>query len=171
MTMILHRWNVKVLFFHPAVYLHLLCQNIITLNVFLVLTPPPRAMKPLQFSPFTSTSTSWDRRRRWDGGRERLRVQPVHNQFFHSFLGVVEFVVRHISPNFAYGHLVRNEYQKITDNLDLFMNHPLSFSKLVEEGAQELGNRVRSAMAQLFQKPMKVESFLRLRGWRRRRSR
>lgn len=117
----------------PTVDANLLCQNIITLDVLLMLTSPPRPMKSFYFSPSASTCAPGDGRRRWNGRSKCLGVQTVHNQLFHALLRVIELTVRNVAPDLTHGHLICDECQEITDNLDLLVYHPLPLAKLHQE--------------------------------------
>lgn len=142
-----HRRYVEMLLSDPAVDPHLLRQHFITLNVLLVLTLSPGPMQAFHFPPFAPAGASGDCRRRRDSRGEGLGVQPIHDQFLHTFFGVVKFAVRDIPPHLTHGHFVRDESQEITDDLHLLMHHPLPFTELIEKRTKEFGYGVGSAVA------------------------
>ena len=127
---------------HPTIYPDLLRENLIPFNILLVLTAPPRPMPSFDFTPFTPTHTAGDNRRRRDGRRKSLRVQAIHDQLLHAFLGIVELAVGNVAPNVTQGHLVGDKSQKVADDLDLLVDHPLAFSEFHEEGSQKFGDGV-----------------------------
>lgn len=164
-----HWLNIQMFLLDPAVYSHLLSQHIIPLDVFLMLAPSPRSMEPFHLSSLTPTGASGNRRRTRYRRREGLGIQSIHDEFLHALLGIVKLAIRSMAPDFTESHLVGDESQEVTDNLDLFVDHPRSFPKLMEKRAQKLGHRVRRAMPQLLEKSMKIKRLVGL-GFRQRRN-
>lgn len=118
--------DVQMLLADPAIDADLLSKDTITLHILLVLSPTTWA-HGLVMSP--SALRTRNRLRRWNSWRESLTIQPVHDKLFHAFASIVELRVGHISPNLALTHLVGYEGQKIPNDFDLLMDHPLSLSE------------------------------------------
>jgi hypothetical protein len=94
-----------------------------------------------------------------------LGVQAVHDELLHTLLGVIKFAVRHITPHLTHGHFIRDESQKITDDFDLLMNHPLSLSEFHQERSQEFGHWISRPVTQLLQEAMKIKPLVGLGLW------
>lgn len=140
---------------YPAIDLDLLGNYFVTLDVLLVLSSSPRSHGAV--CTFPARLGAWYRLRRRYGRRKGLGIKSVHDKFLHALARVIELGIRDIFPHITQCHLVGNESEKVADDFNLLVHHPLPFPKLVQKGAQVFGDRVCLFVSQLFQEPVEVE--------------
>ena len=159
-ALVAYGFYIKVLFLDPSVNTDFLSQYFVSLDILLVL-PPSSVRRFLVSSPPAARL----RFRRWNGWRKCLGVQSVHDQLLHALSSVVEFCIGNGPPYFTLRHLLTYEFEKVADDLDLLVYHPLFLAEFEKKRSQELCDRIRGAMSKLLQEAMEIEGEVWFRIW------